>query len=113
MGEKVCDSPPLISWRSYSDKALLETLQEITSVLHGRVSVQSICSLQQVLWELVWLLPVDLHLWSTSRDCKNPGLADLPAGGVQVLARERKGTVSTLATGTGIEDEKALEGSFL
>ena len=40
MGDRICNTPPLISWNSYSDKALLETLQEVTSVLHNRACTQ-------------------------------------------------------------------------
>ena len=42
MGDRrVCDSPPAISWQSYSSSALLETVQEITKVLQERVAATS------------------------------------------------------------------------
>jgi hypothetical protein len=63
--------------------------------------------------ELLLAHQVEFHLWSTSRDCKSPGLVVLPAGGVPALARAKRVRVSTLVTSTGIEDEKTLEGSFL
>ena len=38
MGDRCCDLPPCIAWQSYSNSALLQTVQEITSVLQERLS---------------------------------------------------------------------------
>ena len=48
MGDRTCNSPPpCISWTSYSNEALLKTLQEITGVLQQRLSDPATSSAEQ------------------------------------------------------------------
>ena len=59
MGDRrVCDSPPAISWQSYSSSALLETVQEITKVLQERVAAPGETL---DLWILLQVVPQRLH----------------------------------------------------
>ena len=41
MGDRRCGEPPCIAWNSYSDSALLKTVQSITEVLQQRLGQPS------------------------------------------------------------------------
>ena len=41
MGDRRCGEPPCIAWNSYSDSALLKTVQSITEVLQQRLDQPS------------------------------------------------------------------------